>query len=494
MTADRTTVEQAEDIEGLEEIEPLGTRVSSALRWSFANSAFTRLASVGVSVFLARLIAPEQFGVFAAALVVINIVLSISELGVSVALVRHEGGIAEMAPTVATLSIASSAALAGFCLVGAPYFAVALGAPEATGVIRLMSLAIFVAGFSAVPGAILQREFRQDHKMAADFASFVTSTTVVVVLALAGWGPWALAWSRVVANVTAAICMIWLTKERYWPGFDRKQAREVLAFGLPLAGSSLLIFGVMNVDYIVVGTLLGKVELGLYLIAFNLSSWPVGAFSSTIRSVSTAAFSKLRHDPVRFQDSFGQALGILMALAVPACALLAGLAIPLVRFAYGDRWAGAAAALSLLAALGSVRVALELAYDFLAAAGRPRSILVIHVVWLVTLVPVLVIGAHLDGIRGVSLGHVVVVLFVVTPIYLNALSHVGVKRRGIARALFRPALGGAAIVAVGLATQQVLGSDFWQLAVGGTLSLLAYVAIMWPMRHDLRHPGASVTG
>lgn len=460
-------------------------KVSSAIRWSAINSLLQRLSAVGISILLARLIAPEQFGVFAVALVVLNIVLSVSELGVSAALVRHNGPIDEMAPTVTTLSLASGTVLALICAVGAPWFSNAMDAPEAAGVIQLMSVALVIAGATAVPGAMMQRNFRQDHKFYADTAAFVAGTAVAVVLALMGFGAWSLAWQRIAQNLSAAIIMFWLTKDRFRPGWNPVQARELLAFGLPLAGSSLLIFGVMNVDYIVVGAMLGTIPLGFYLLAFNLASWPVAAFSAPVRSVSLAAFSKVREDPELFQKAFGRALGLLALVTVPACVLLAALADPLIRVVYGERWAPAAAALALLVLLGAVRVALELGYDFLASAGRSRAILVIHLVWLGALVPLLALGAHLDGIRGVAAAHVVVGVLIITPAYLITFKPYGIRAGALGARLLRPVLGGVVMVAVVFAVRNMIDSQLLQILVGGALSCLAYTAVVFPMRHEI---------
>lgn len=464
--------------------KPLAVKIGSAVRWSAFNSLLQRVSQVAVSIVLARLIAPEQFGVFAVALVVLNIVLNISELGVSVALVRATGPIKHMAPTVTTISLASGAVLALLCFTGAPWFASALGAPEATGVIQLMSVALLIAGASAVPSALLQRGFRQDHKFIADTSGFAVGTAVAILLAVLGFGPWSLAWSRVATNATTAVIMFALTKERYRPGFDRTQARAVLAFGLPLAGSSLLIFGVMNVDYIVIGSMLGTLSLGLYTLAFNLSSWPVGAFSAPIRSVSLAAFSQLRDDPVRFQRSFSRALGLLALFTVPACVLLGALGEPLIRFVYGERWAAAAAPLALLVLVGALRVALELAYDYLASAGHSKAILTIHLLWLAALIPTLAVAAHLDGIRAVAAGHVVVVVLVVVPAYLVAFRPLGVRAAALASSLTRPVLGGLVMIAVAVTVQRLVDGDATQLLLGGLLSIAAYAAVMYPMRHE----------
>lgn len=465
--------------------QSLERKVGSAIRWSAVNSLLQRVTQLGVSVLLARLIAPEQFGVFAVALVVLNIVMSISEMGVSVALVRTSERVRDLAPTVTTLSIASGTLLAGICVLGAPWFSARMGAPAATGVIQLMAVALVVAGISAVPSAILQRGFRQDHKFAADTTGFVTGTAVAVILALLGFGAWSLAWSRVITNLATAAVMFVLTKERYWPGWNTAQAQSLLAFGLPLAGSSLLIFGVLNVDSIVVGAVLGTTELAFYMLAFNLSSWPVGAFSTPVRSVSLAAFSQVRADPERFQRTFARALRLLALFTVPACVLLGGLSEPLVRFVYGDRWAAAAAPLALLVLVGAIRVVLELAYDFLASAGRSRAILVIHVVWLLALVPLLTLGAHLDGIRGVAAAHVVVAALIIVPAYLITFRPYGLHPGALAVSLARPAIGGALMIGVLYGVQRVVVADLSRLLIGGALAVIAYVAVVYPLRHEV---------
>ena len=463
----------------------LGTRVSSALRWSFANTILMRLAQLVLGIVLAHLLAPRQFGVFAVALVVINITLSVSELGASVALVRYEGKPRDIAPTVTTIALGTSGALALLCMIGAPYFASLMGAPEATGVVRLLSVALLTSGFSAVPSAMLQREFRQDYKMFADTSSFVLSTLVVIVLALAGLGPWALAWSRIVANATSALVMVALSAERFWPGFDRRRAREILRFSLPLSGASLLIFVVMNVDYIVVGAVLGPVQLGLYLIAFNLSSWPVTAFSSSIRSVSVAGFAQLQGDRVRLHRGFASSLRLLMALSVPACVLLAVFAAPLIRFVYGDKWVQAAAPLVALSIVGVLRIAMELAYDFLAAVGRTVAILWVHGVWLVVLVPALIVGGKSAGIEGIGWAHLITILAVVAPAYVFALSMAGLPFRSYAGGVVRPALGGVVMALSGWIVTYQLSMDFSVLAVGSVVALFAYAAVVLPGKEGL---------
>src|SRR5215469_10439011 len=88
----------------------LGGLASRALGWSFFNTAFSRLGTLGIGIVLARLLGPHAFGTYAVALVALIAVLSFNELGVSLAIVRWPGDPAEITPTVTTISIVSSLA------------------------------------------------------------------------------------------------------------------------------------------------------------------------------------------------------------------------------------------------------------------------------------------------------------------------------------------------------------------------------------------------
>jgi O-antigen/teichoic acid export membrane protein len=475
----------------------LGRQVRKGLTWSLLNTVVGRIGTVLVGIVLARILTPEDYGVFAVALVALNALLSMNELGVSLALVRWPEDRAGRAldrigPTVATLAVGGSAGLYALCFAAAPSIAEVMGAPQATGVLRLLTASVLIDGVTAVPSALLTREFRQDKRMLAEFISFGVSTAVSVGLAMAGFGAWSLAWGRMAGNGASAVAFLALAPVRYRPGWNGAEARRLLAFGLPLAASSLLVFAMQNVGYVVVGSMLGPIALGFYLMAFNLSSWPVNVISVAARRVSLAGFSRLADQPARFAGAFGTALSLLMAPTVPICVLLGVLAHPLVEFVYGPKWLPAAGALRWLAVLGAARVAAELAYDALVAAGRPRATLWLQGLWTLALLPALALGALVDGITGVGAGHAVVAALVVLPAFALAVRRSGVGLRRMGAALARPLAAGAAVAAAGLLSQRLLAglgfgdTPFLELAVAGTLGVAACALVLAPMRHLLR--------
>src|SRR5580658_8248696 len=288
---------------------------SRALGWSFISNATARLGTLPIGIVLARLLGPHAFGTYAVALVALVALLSFNDLSVSLAVVRWEDDPAQIAPTVATLSVVASLIIYAACYVSAPAFSWAMGAPAATSVIRVLSLNVIVDGLAATPAALLQRQFRQDRKMIADQVNNWLGAAVSIALALAGFGAMSLALGRIAGGAASVVLFLSFAPVRF--GFDRTKARALLRFGLPLAGSSIVVFAVSNADQLVVGHVLGATALGFYALAVNLAAWPVTMFSLPTRSVAPAVFSRLQHDKKAMRSGFVSVAGLLGAVTIP---------------------------------------------------------------------------------------------------------------------------------------------------------------------------------
>jgi PST family polysaccharide transporter len=465
---------------------PLLQRTAHALRWSFLNTAAARFGTLGIGIVLARLLGPQEFGTYAVAMVALLVMLSFNELGVSLAIVRWPGDPRAILPTVTTLSTGASIAVYAGAFAGAPAFAAAMGDPGATGVVRLLALQVLLSGLVATPAAVLQRHFQQKRRMLIDQVNTWVGALTSVALAVAGTGAMSLAVGRLAGSGVAAVLFVRLAPEPLRFGFDRGHARALLRFGLPLAGSSLVVFGVTTVDQLVVGHTLGATALGLYVLAFNLSSWPVAMFSQPVRSVAPAAFARLQHDPPTLRRAFTTAVGLLAAVTLPVCLLLVGAADPLIRFVYGPAWGPAAEALTWLGLLGALRILYELIYDYFVVLARSRLVLVVQLAWLVALVPALLVGADAYGIAGVGAAHVAVGLLVVLPLYLHALHGVGVPVAEMARQVALPLLVAALVGAAAAAAASLVRQDVLALAIAGLVAAAGIGLLVLRRRGALR--------
>jgi PST family polysaccharide transporter len=418
--------------------------------WSAVNTAMLRLGQFAVSVVIARLVSPHDFGVFVVALTVYLIVINVSEIGVSAALVREIGNADRIAPTVSTIAILSSAVLAAAMFVSAPVLATALGAPAAADAVRVLAVPLLLAGPTAVPAALLTRDFHQGRRLVTDSANFVVANGTLVVLAMNGSGVMALAWSRLAGQLVAAVLIQVVAPKRYRPGFDRREARRLLRFGAPLAGANLAGFGLANVDFVAIGRLAGPVSLGYYNLAYAISGWPSSIFTTILNSITLPAIARITGGVEELRRHVGAALAAVSAGALPVTAVCAVMAGPMIEEVYGARWAPAAPILAVVAVFGAIRVYVSLFSDVLVAVDRTRRLFHLQLLWLVVLVPTMFLAVHVGGGVGAAVAHVSVAILVVVPAYLVVLSRsAGLPARPMFRRAVVPAVGttGAAALA-----------------------------------------------
>lgn len=413
-------------------------KVTRGLGWSIGGNLGLRLITVGTNIVMARLIAPAEFGVFAVALTIWVIVGTMAEFGLGSDLIRAYDP-ARREPTSAVLAVGLSCLLAALMVLTAVPVAAAFGSAESAGVVRLMAISTAISGFGVVPMAELQRELRQAAMVTVNVVGAVGSAVATLSLASLGVGAPALAWGQIVGQGIVVIGAYLATRTVPRFGFVSSTAASSLRFCLPLAAANLLSWLLLTLDNLVVARTLGPIALGFYVLAFNVSSWPMSAIGQSLRVVALPVFSRLDGEPAR-AGALLRTLAPMLFLAAPIAMLLSTMSGPLVDVLYGERWHAAAAALAGLAVFGGLRVVLDFVATFLIAAGTTAAVLVVQVVWLAAMLPALALASSFAGLRGAGWAHVVVALAVVLPGYAVCLRRVGVDIGGFGRACVRPLL------------------------------------------------------
>ncbi|GGM50866.1 hypothetical protein GCM10012275_22170 [Longimycelium tulufanense] len=463
----------------------LSGRFQRGLWLSLLNTLLSRVGTFAMGVLLARLLVPQDFGVYATALVVQTVLLTFNDFGVASAVVRREGEVRSILPTAWTVAVVGGALAFLASLLAAPTLARLMGSPEGTGVIQLLSSNVLLDGFAAVPGALLTRELQQVRRLVVDLAGTVTTVTLTVVLALAGAGPWSLGIGHVTGTALVVVLLMAVTKELPRFGIDRTCLREVGRYGAAVVATSLVLALGSLAPQAVTGTVLGGTAAGYFYLANNVANWPVSTVSSAVERIALATFSRARDADVDLDRAVAGVTGLVGVAVLPGGAALALLAEPLVRVLYGSDWLPSADALSGLAVGSTVLVLVSLVVHVLVAAGAPLSSVVVQVVWLAALVPGTVVAAWLWGLPGVGWAQGAVALLVGFPVHLWGMRRAGLRVTPLLLGLGRPLLVTAVSVTLLLAvrllddpvTELVTGGGITAaIAVGGWLSLRRQVA------------------
>jgi lipopolysaccharide exporter len=463
--------------------------IAGGVAWSALSQIALRAGSLVIGIVLARLLTPHQFGVYAVALTVQAVLANLADLGLSADLIRSSDP-ERRAPVVAVLALVVSSILALGMALSSGLVAEAMGSAEAAPVIALLSVTLVLSGLSVVPYATLLRRFDQKRIFALTLTDFVLSSIITVALIKADVGVMSLAIGRVASQAVTATLMYPLAHVRPRLGLDRGVLADVLRFGIPVAGANSLSWVLLNLDNVVIARSVGPVALGFYVLAFNVSSWPMNVVGAVARSVALPAFARTETGSRtgRRDESLSVGVSVSWPAALLAGGLLALLAGSVVDVLYGSRWAPAAAVLAGLGLFGAVRVVLDLCASYLMARGAGGLTLWVQVWWFVTLLPALVLATHWWGIAGAAWAHLAVSVVLLLPAYLLAVRHVGAALGPVALALVRPLGAAVAATAVVLGCRALVDQPVVQVLIGGLLGAGVFGVIEGPRLRRLLRP------
>jgi O-antigen/teichoic acid export membrane protein len=471
----------------------IGDKAGRGLRWSLVGTLAAKVGSFAMSLVLARLLGPSDYGTFGIATAALAVLMHINDVGLIAAVVQWRGKLEDMAPTAATLAAVFGLAVYGVFWMAAPAYSSFSGEADAVGVVRLLTLVIVIDGLTAVRSAALMRDFRQDKLIIANGVGLVFQAAVSIPLAMSGAGAYSFAWGQVAGAAATGVLVFISARIPVRVGLDRVVARKLLKYGFPLAISLGIEAVVMNVQLAIVGRISGQELLGFYVLAFNTSMWAQTILGTAIRYVSVAGFSRLSEtDDRALADGVHKSVPLLVSVVAPIVALMSVLAGPLISLLYGGKWTPAAPVLTLLVGLTLVRMVTSLAIDALMGAGRTRATLWIYLGWSIALIPALWWATEAGGIKGAAIAQTGIGLLVAIPLTAIALQRANVALRPLGPPLVRPLLATVLAAAVAVLVSRVTGPySIVQLAVAGLAGLLVYIALVVP-RSQLRRVPAMI--
>ena len=438
--------------------------------WSYATFIVAKGVVLLSTLVLARLLAPEDFGLIALALVVMNALDVVNDFGIGSAVIWRADDPRLTSDVAFGLTIGVGLVLTVATLLGAPVFATALGEPQVAGVIAALSVTFLIASLGSVQDARLRRALAFRRRFVAELAKGVVKATVTVVLAAAGLGVWALVHGQVAGVAVGAACYWTLAAWRPQLRFDRAVARSIVSYGSQITLLGLLAVAASNIDYVVIGRRLGTVELGYYTVAFRLPGLLILSSCAVLSQVLFPAFTKVSRDRGSLTGSLLQTIRALAAAVVPIGVGIALVASDLVSVLFGEQWMPAVTVMRWLAVYAVLATLLYSDGDVYKAIGRPVVLNVITVVQVGLAIPVLWWAAGI-GIEAVAVGQVVVAAAVLL-LRLTLVDRIlGVRPWAVAGALRPVVVGAVALAAAVGATQAGLG------AVSTPVRLLASIVL-----------------
>jgi PST family polysaccharide transporter len=453
------------------------------------------------TIVLARLLAPEEFGLVALSLVLIVYAEAVADAGVAQALVYLPRSLAASRAAL-VCSLSAGLLLTATVVAGAPLIASFFGRSDMTPLVRLLALSLLATSVGAVPEALLRRDLLFPRVSAATVLRTLVMGACSVGLAFAGHGAWALAWGTVAGSLAYA-ASLWLLAEgrpdlALWRT-SREDLREVLGYGVPVAGSSLLARLIFDIDYLIVGRLLGAAAVGYYTLAFRIPELLIVNVFFVLSGVTFPLYSRMRDDAGRLGRSYLFSVRVFSLYGVCAGVGLAVAAPFVVPVVFGEKWGDAVVPLVALALYAACRAVGVGANDVFKALGRPGLSVRLSLVRLVVLAPALVVAAHWWGMVGVAWAQLATSLVFALLLQGVAMRVLRLTWRDLAAAVAPALLAGAAVAVAGLLVAQlplVPVASLFAVVVGGIAAAAAVLLVGYPslvrdLRGRLRAPSAA---
>ncbi len=424
-------------------------RAMSGAAWAGATQFLSKGSTVVATLVLARLLAPDDFGLFAIGMLVVNYVDRIKDLGISAALVYRTEPWTVLSGTGLTLSVASCGVLAGLTAAGAPVAASFFDDQRATQLLQVLAVVLLLTGLSIVPEAKMRRELDFRRRSIPETAVALVKGVVAVALAAVGLGAWSLVWGQI-AGVLAQAVLYWsLVDLRPRFGWDPVLVRAMLAYGIPISLVAVFAAVQENLDYLVIGNRLDTRQLGYYTMAFRIPELTVMGICIVASTVLFPLLSRMQGDPDALSSNYLRAVRYITCLTVPVGALIAVLAAEVVEVAYGAEWRPIIGVLRWLAVFAVVYSLGFHAGDVYKATGRPGILNWFALVKIALLGPALWLLVQW-GISGVAIGMVAAHVVIGVAELVVAQRILRFDPRRLVTALTPGIVGGLALTAVSL--------------------------------------------
>ncbi|MBW2594456.1 MAG: lipopolysaccharide biosynthesis protein [Deltaproteobacteria bacterium] len=385
------------------EPESLSKKVVRGGMWVFGLRIIDRGLGFVRTIILARLLAPEDFGLLGIAMLAIATLETFSQTGFQTALIQKKENVESYLDTAWTVSAIRGVLIFLILFLFAPLVATFFNSPQAMLVIKVIAVSTLLSGFRNIGILFFQKELEFNKQFIYEFSATLVDITIAITLAFMLRSVWALVWGGLAANFVRLFMSYILHPYRPHVRLNKGEFKELFGFGKWVLGSSILVFLVTQGDDIFVGKMLGVTALGFYQMAYLISNMPTTEIAHVASQVTFPAYSKLQNDIQRLKEAYFDALQLTAFVSIPMAGGIFVLAPEFTQIFLGEKWMPMVSAMQVLVLAGLVRSIAATAGTLFVAIGRPQIDTLWEITRLFVLATLIYPFAMKWGLTGVSI-------------------------------------------------------------------------------------------
>ncbi len=322
----------------------LGRQAAQGALWNYSAFLVSKGLLFVATLVLARLLTPAQFGLVSMALLIITLLDILRDFGIGSALIYRQRDGAAVANMAFFLSAGIGVVLFVANLLLAPLAAsfFKTSSPEETStlvaLLQVLGASLLFSSLGSAHDALLQREINYRRRMVPEVGRTLIKGVLSVVLALMGFGAWSLVIGQVIGEASATVLLWVVMPWRPSRNFDRGLLRPLVTYGTQIMVAGGLGTLLSDVDYFIVGSLLGDAPLGLYTLAFRIPELLIKNLAQAVSTVAFPVAARLQADREAMRDAYLMMQRYMLVILAPLGFGLYAVTPPLVHFLFSPSW------------------------------------------------------------------------------------------------------------------------------------------------------------
>lgn len=454
----------------------LKRKATHGVFWSCVERFGNQGVSFCFSIFLARILAPADYGVVAMITIFTVIAQTFVDSGFGSAIIRKPDLTEYDKSTAFIFNLVVGVVCYIILFIASPWIADFYNTPILSPIIKVTGLGIIFSSLSAVQSSLLSKQVDFKTIMYCSISTTILSGIVGVYLAYHGYGVWSLVYQGVVSGA-ANCCLLWFTSDwRPRTGFSRESFRYLFGYGSKLLASGLLNNIYNNIYPIVIGKFYSPVQLGYYTRATIYANLPSTNITSVLQRVTFPLLSLIQDDDERLRIDYRRILRLSAYIIFPLMIGMAAVARPMVIIMITEKWEPCVVYLQIICVAMMWYPIHAINLNLLQVKGRSDLFLRLEIIKKVIVTMVMIVTLQI-GVLAMCWGMIFTSLFslIINTHYTSQLIHVGFVRqmRDLTPILLASAVMG--IIVYGLTI--IISNLYIQLLVGIIVGIITYFGI-----------------
>jgi O-antigen/teichoic acid export membrane protein len=458
----------------------LKQKALSGMFWTLIQQFSTQGIGFVVSIVLARLLMPEQFGLIAMLGVFIGLGTSLLESGLGQSLIRTTNPDLEDYSTVFYFNLIGSFIIYTIVYFCAPFIADFYHQPQLEGITRWYCLIFITNALSSIHYTRLTKQMLFKKELTITLPSLILSSIVGITMAYSGYGVWSLVASGLTQSIAVALQM-WIRSDwRPVLSFNKEKFKYHFDYGYKLTLSGILDTLFTNAYVIIIGKYFAPAQVGFYNRADTLKQLPVSNISNVLNKVTFPLFAEVKDDDARLKDMYRRIMQMVLFFVAPILLIMAALGEPLFRLLFTEKWLPAVPYFQILCWAGILYPIHAYNLNILKVKGRSDLFLKLEIIKKIMIVVIIAMSIPY-GIYGLLYGGIItsVLAFFINTYYSGKFINYTSWHQiiDVLPILTLASISGATVYLMDKYLSQQLISDFIRLVIGTAIGTFIFLLL-----------------